>query len=211
MESFNLLLCKTAASLSAVLVAHSVLFIRWPRYFVSFVQPLPPPQLIINSPPLWSRSSIDHRFQHLWPSFHCWPRLLTPWPHLTILISADSACLTLNADHLDPCWSTHRWSWEWEPFTVVVGHPAVLIRPASGAPSKVRTRQAVLWTHWFSKRWTPPTCDFYSHNSRVFLEWFYYSRVTEADRNMSLVAVRTPLTMYFSFDKKWDNNHVFGT
>ena len=146
-ESFNLRLCKTAASLSAVLVAHSVLFIRWPRYFVSFVQqPLPPPQLIINSPPLWSRSSIDHRFQHLWPSFH-WPRLLTPWPHLTILISADSACLTLNADHLNPCWSTHWWSWEWEPFTVVVGHPAVLIRPASGAPSKVRTRQAVLWTH----------------------------------------------------------------
>ena len=172
MESFNLLLCKTAVSLSAVLVAHSVLFIRGPRYFVSFVQPLPPPQLIINSPPLWSRSSIDHRFQHLWPSFHCWPRLLTPWPHLTILISADSACLTLNADHLDPCWST-----------VIVGMGAVH-SSSSGAPGCIDTATfrssfkgqdasgCIVNSLILYIRWTPPTCDFYSLNSGVFLEWF---------------------------------------
>ena len=172
-ESFNLLLCKTAVSLSAVLVAHSVLFIsgqdtlsvlsslllhhNWSSIPHLFGRDHP---LIIDSSTFGRASTADHDcspYDHIWPS----------WSALTLLVSRWTLIIP---DH--PCWSTQRWSWEWEAFTVVVGHPAVLIRPPSGAPSKVRTRQAVLWTHWFSKRWTPPNCDFFSHNSRVFLEWF---------------------------------------
>ena len=127
MESFNLLLCKTAVSLSAVLVAHSVLFIsgqdtlsvlsslllhhHWSSIPHLFGRDHP---LIIDSSTFGRASTADHDCS---PHDHIWPS----WSALTLLVSRWTLIIP---DH--PCWST-----------VIVGMGGV--HSVSGAPGCIDT------------------------------------------------------------------------